>query len=117
MRLAGRRRRGVPKTGEASPHGGALAPDWVGRMLKSALAAAMCLAVLVPYLWVHAEINEASAERRSWQRALEKTIEEHQSLQFELSALQSASRIEQVAIERLGMAEPRQIIYVAPHFD
>lgn len=107
----------MPRTGEASLYRGAVAPDWVLRMLKSTLVAVMCLAVLVPYLWIHAEINEASAEKRSWQRTLERTIEEHQSLQFELSALQSVSRIERVAIEELGMAEPRQIIYVAPHLD
>lgn len=80
----------------------------------SFLIAAMFLGVLLPYLWVQAEINEATAERRAWRRMLEETIEEHQSLQFELSELKSASRIEQVATEKLGMARPTQVIYVEP---
>ena len=47
-------------------------------------------------------------------RILNETIEEHQALQFRLSELQSARRIEQVAIERLGMEKPTQVIHVEP---
>jgi len=92
-------------------------PIWAKKMIVSILIAIMLLAILLPYLWVQAEINEASAERRSWQRMLEQAIQEHQALQFKLSELQSASRIEQVATERLGMAKPTQIIYVDPLLD
>jgi cell division protein FtsL len=83
-------------------------------MLVAVLIAVICLAVFLSYVWVQAEINEAAAERRSWQRALRRTIDEHESLQFQLSALQSSSRIEQEAVQRLGMTEPSQVIFVDP---
>ena len=54
------------------------------------------------YLWIQAEINEASAERRTWSRILNETIEEHQALQFRLSELQSAQD-RAGGNERLGM--------------
>lgn len=98
------------KLGRSSP----VMPTWVKRMLAMLLVAFTFLGILLPYLWIQAEINEASAERRTWSRILNETIEEHQALQFRLSELQSARRIEQVAIERLGMEKPTQVIHVEP---
>ena len=73
--------------------------------------------VLLSYVWVQAEINEAAAERRSWERALRRAVDEHDFLQFQLWELQSSSRIEQEAVQRLGMTEPSQVIFVNPFFE
>lgn len=115
MVLAGRRRRMLPLRDSAIACQDPLAPVWARKMVVAVLIAAMCLAIFLSYLWVQAEINEAAADRRSWQRAVRKTIEEHESLQFELSALQSSTRIEQVAVQKLGMAEPSQVVFVNPY--
>jgi cell division protein FtsL len=86
-------------------------------MLAAVLIASICLAVLLSYVWVQAEINEAAAERRSWERALRRAVDEHDFLQFQLWELQSSSRIEQEAVQRLGMTEPSQVIFVNPFFE
>ncbi|NLU40981.1 MAG: hypothetical protein GXX08_02110 [Firmicutes bacterium] len=114
MVLAGRSRRAISKRRSTLTLQDFLVPVWAQKMLVAALIAATCLTVFLSYVWVQAEINEAAAERRSWQRTLRRTIDEHESLQFQLSALQSSSRIEQEAVERLGMTEPSQVIFVNP---
>jgi cell division protein FtsL len=114
MVLAGRSRKAISKRRSTTTRQGPLVPVWAQKMLVAVLIAAICLTALLSYVLVQAEINEAAAERRSWQRTLRKTIDEHESLQFQLSALQSSSRIEQEAVERLGMTEPSQVIYVNP---
>jgi cell division protein FtsL len=114
MVLAGRSRKAISRRRSTLTRQEPLVPVYAQKMLVAVLIAVICLAVFLSYVWVQAEINEAAAERRSWQRALRRTIDEHESLQFQLSALQSSSRIEQEAVQRLGMTEPSQVIFVDP---
>jgi cell division protein FtsL len=82
-------------------------------MLLSAIA--VLLGILL-YLWPQMrliELGYRQGELRTWRtRALQRQTE----LQVELATLRQLSRIERIAIQRLGMRPPQlsQVIYVHP---
>ncbi|MFQ5795555.1 MAG: septum formation initiator family protein [Candidatus Bipolaricaulia bacterium] len=64
------------------------------------------------YLWQSWEHRQLVQRVRIGQESLTRLQAEHQQLEFELAQYHSLDRIERIARERLGMAEPETVVYV-----
>jgi len=70
--------------------------------------------VLLGYTWVHLQVLDAAYEIRSLERTLHDLDRQERQLRLDAAYLASPQRIEQRAVDELGMAPPRPEQMVFP---
>ena len=80
------------------------------------LSTAMVLVGILLYLWPQMHLVDLAYRSSDLQALRAKTLHRQKELQVELATLSQLSRIEDIAVQRLGLRPPQvsQVIYVYP---
>lgn len=80
------------------------------------VSAALVLSGILLYLWPQIRFVELGYQQSALQAQRAQALQRQKELQIELSTLRQLSRIENIAVQRLGLHPPQtpQVIYVRP---
>ncbi len=80
------------------------------------ISAALVLSGILLYIWPHIRFVELGYKQSTLQTQRAQVLQLQKELQIELSTLRQLSRIEGIAVQRLGLYPPQtsQVIYVRP---